>query len=114
MAASTVECIELPVKLIAYQFKGVFEKQDTPLFVAKAFDITSLKFVEYHPDDDRHEKGYYYLIRNKQTDANEKIHDRDWFVQYMDKVVIVTEVDFIKNYIQLSDQFRIMLGTILI
>ena len=109
-----IECIEVPLKLQAYQFKGSFDRDTTPKFVYDAFDTESLAYQDYDPEHNPDERKYFYKLRNKQTDAVEHIHRMDWFVQYLDKVVIVSEVDFIKNYIQLTSEFRIMIGTVLI
>ena len=112
--SSEIECIEVPVKLMAFQFKGSFEPRETPMFVVRNFDITSLTYMEYNPETHPDDRKYYYTIMNTQTNAREHVHRMDWFVQYPDEVIIVPEVDFNKNYIQLTEDFRIMIGTVLI
>ena len=113
--SAEIECIEVPVKHLAYQFVGFLEPQNTPSFVVKYFDPKSLKFCEYkgyetHPEG----KDHYYTIVNKRTGATEKIHEGDWFVKYYHKAVIVSDEEFIMKYIQLTENFRLMNGTVLI
>ena len=75
--------------------------------VALAYEY---KGYETHPEG----KDHYYTIVNKRTGATEKIHEGDWFVKYYHKAVIVSDEEFIMKYIQLTENFRLMNGTVLI